>query len=103
MLNLKLLSLASPVAAVLAAVSVRAAEPFPAGYTLNPRCMKVFGLAALKSCQLNRRNELHVFAKGGHGFGMRRRGNDVDGWEALAAKWLGRTVLSTGVGGAKQK
>ena len=44
--------------------------------------------------------ELHVFAKGGHGFGLKRRGKDVDGWEALAAKWLERTAFSTGAIGA---
>ena len=44
--------------------------------------------------------ELHVFAKGGHGYGLRKRGKDVDGWEALAAKWLGRTAFSAGVNGA---
>ena len=38
--------------------------------------------------------ELHVFAKGGHGFGLRKRGAEVDGWEALAAKWLGHAAFS---------
>jgi len=37
--------------------------------------------------------ELHVFARGGHGFGLRKRGAEVDGWESLAAKWLARTAF----------
>jgi acetyl esterase/lipase len=32
--------------------------------------------------------ELHIFAKGGHGFGMARRGLPVDRWIDLLADWL---------------
>jgi acetyl esterase/lipase len=32
--------------------------------------------------------ELHVFAAGGHGFGMRPTGKPVDVWPGLAEKWL---------------
>jgi acetyl esterase/lipase len=32
--------------------------------------------------------ELHIFAKGGHGFGMVRRGLPVDRWTDLFADWL---------------
>ncbi len=32
--------------------------------------------------------ELHVFAEGGHGFGMRRTGKPVDAWPQLAEQWL---------------
>ena len=33
--------------------------------------------------------ELHIFAKGGHGFGMVRRGLPVDRWIDLFEDWLG--------------
>ena len=33
--------------------------------------------------------ELHIFAKGGHGFGMVRRGLPVDRWIDLMEDWLG--------------
>jgi acetyl esterase/lipase len=32
--------------------------------------------------------ELHVFAKGGHGFGMRQAGHPVNDWPARVAAWL---------------
>ena len=32
--------------------------------------------------------ELHIFAKGGHGFGMVRQGLPVDRWIDLLADWL---------------
>jgi len=32
--------------------------------------------------------ELHVFLKGGHGYGLRPSDNAVSGWPALCAKWL---------------
>jgi acetyl esterase/lipase len=32
--------------------------------------------------------ELHIFAKGGHGFGMRPTNGPVDAWPELADKWL---------------
>ncbi|MGN0853481.1 MAG: alpha/beta hydrolase [Kiritimatiellia bacterium] len=38
--------------------------------------------------------EMHLFPKGGHGYGIRPHGTDVDGWEALAAKWLTRNFKS---------
>ena len=38
--------------------------------------------------------DLHVFDTGGHGFGLRKLGTAVDGWEELAAKWLVRTVFA---------
>lgn len=38
--------------------------------------------------------EMHLFPKGGHGYGIRPHGTDVDGWEALAAKWLIRNFNS---------
>ena len=36
--------------------------------------------------------EMHLFPDGGHGYGIRRTGRSVDGWEALAAAWLKRLV-----------
>ncbi len=33
--------------------------------------------------------ELHIFAKGGHGFGMVRRGKPVDRWIDIFEDWLG--------------
>ena len=32
--------------------------------------------------------ELHIFAKGGHGFGMRQAGNPVSAWPARVAEWM---------------
>lgn len=38
--------------------------------------------------------ELHVFQKGGHGFGIRPRGNPVNEWPVLVEKWFrGRGVI----------
>ena len=42
--------------------------------------------AALKRAGV--KAEMHLFAKGGHGYGIRKHHTDVDGWEQLAAKWL---------------
>ncbi len=44
--------------------------------------------AALKRAGV--KAEMHLFAKGGHGYGIRKRNTDVDGWEKLAAKWLNK-------------
>lgn len=33
--------------------------------------------------------ELHIYSKGGHGFGMQKRGLPVDGWVERFADWLG--------------
>jgi len=32
--------------------------------------------------------ELHIYAKGGHGFGMKKRGGPVDGWPDRVAEWM---------------
>ncbi len=32
--------------------------------------------------------ELHLYEKGGHGYGMEQRGNPTDAWPAAAEKWL---------------
>ena len=32
--------------------------------------------------------EMHIFQSGGHGYGIRKHGTAVDGWENLAAVWL---------------
>ena len=37
--------------------------------------------------------ELHVFAKGGHGFGMRKVGHPVNEWPARCAEWMRSTGL----------
>lgn len=37
--------------------------------------------------------ELHVFAKGGHGFGMRPAGNPINQWHVRCAEWLQSTGL----------
>ncbi|MGH2459445.1 MAG: alpha/beta hydrolase [Chloroflexota bacterium] len=37
--------------------------------------------------------ELHVFAQGGHGFGMRRQGLPADHWIDLFGEWLGAQGL----------
>ena len=36
--------------------------------------------------------EMHLFSKGGHGYGMRERGNPTDCWPALAEIWLSGIV-----------
>jgi acetyl esterase/lipase len=33
--------------------------------------------------------EIHVFVKGGHGYGMRDRGRPVKQWPAMCADWMG--------------
>lgn len=40
--------------------------------------------------------EMHLFTKGGHGYGMREQGNPTDCWTALAEIWLGQTVGISG-------
>lgn len=35
-----------------------------------------------------RQSELHIFAKGGHGFGMRKSGNRVAEWPQMALDWM---------------
>jgi hypothetical protein len=32
--------------------------------------------------------ELHIFTRGGHGFGVRKRGLPVDRWVDLLGDWL---------------
>jgi len=32
--------------------------------------------------------ELHLFTKGGHGFGMRKSGNPINGWPQRCAEWM---------------
>lgn len=32
--------------------------------------------------------ELHIFAQGGHGFGMRKTGHPIDGWPQRCAEWM---------------
>ena len=36
--------------------------------------------------------EMHVFTKGGHGYGMRTRGKPTDVWPVLAEAWLSEVV-----------
>ncbi len=38
--------------------------------------------------QQNLPAELHIFTKGGHGFGMRADGNPINAWPARCAEWL---------------
>jgi acetyl esterase/lipase len=38
--------------------------------------------------------ELHVFADGGHGFGMNKKGKSCDAWTGLLAEWMGRMGLT---------
>lgn len=44
--------------------------------------------------------ELHVYAKGGHGFGMLKRGQPIDGWPARVAEWLASMGLVEAAGEA---
>lgn len=39
--------------------------------------------------KLNLPAELHIFTKGGHGFGMRKTGHPIDGWPQRCAEWMG--------------
>jgi hypothetical protein len=32
--------------------------------------------------------ELHIFSSGGHGFGMRRKGNPASDWPGRVADWM---------------
>ena len=41
----------------------------------------------------HRSAELHAYAKGGHGFGMLRRGLPVDSWTERFGDWLGMEGL----------
>ena len=50
--------------------------------------------AALKRAGV--KAEMHLFARGGHGYGIRKHGTDVDGWEELAAKWLSKNFGTKG-------
>ena len=36
--------------------------------------------------------EMHLFDKGGHGYGMRERGNPTECWPILAEAWLSGIV-----------
>lgn len=40
--------------------------------------------------------EMHLFGRGGHGYGMRERGNPTDCWTALAEVWLASLVDGEG-------
>lgn len=39
--------------------------------------------------RLNIQSEIHVYSKGGHGFGTRQTKFPVDGWTKAAAEWMG--------------
>jgi acetyl esterase/lipase len=45
--------------------------------------------------QAGRPSELHVFERGGHGFGMRRQGQPVDGWTERVREWLASQGMLT--------
>ncbi len=56
--------------------------------------------AAMLYLEYKRQNlsaELHIFAKGGHGFGMRRDKNPINDWPQCCAEWM----QSIGLLGAK--
>lgn len=46
----------------------------------------VFYFLALKNAKVPA--EMHLYAKGGHGYGLRRTAMPITGWPALATKWL---------------
>jgi len=46
--------------------------------------------------QLKSPSELHVWAKGGHGFGMNKRGEPSDQWPQHAAAWMKRIGIIEG-------
>lgn len=39
--------------------------------------------------------EMHLYAKGGHGFGLRRTENPITGWPRLVETWLGTIGMIT--------
>lgn len=41
--------------------------------------------------------ELHLFSRGGHGYGMFRKGNPTDVWPQLAMRWFESDVMKTTV------
>ncbi len=45
--------------------------------------------------QAGRPAELHIFERGGHGFGMRRQGQPVDGWTGRVREWLASQGMLT--------
>lgn len=49
--------------------------------------------------EAGRQAELHVFATGGHGFGMRQQGLGSDAWLQLFGSWLDGLELSQGLAG----
>jgi acetyl esterase/lipase len=42
--------------------------------------------------------ELHLYAEGGHGFGMRRTGFAIAEWPALVERWLGTIGMTSAAG-----
>ena len=40
--------------------------------------------------------EVHVYAKGGHGFGMKKKGLPVDAWPHRVVEWMGSMGYLTG-------
>lgn len=38
-------------------------------------------------------SEPHLFPRGGHGYGLLRKGNPSDAWSALAIDWFSREVV----------
>ena len=38
--------------------------------------------------KLNIPCELHIYARGGHGFGMRKSGSPVNDWPNRVAEWM---------------
>lgn len=64
-------------------------------HAVNDRvsCMSSVALfAALKKAEVAA--ELHIFADGGHGYGMRETELPVTRWPSLAAKWLDTQILA---------
>lgn len=45
---------------------------------------------ALKDAKVD--GELHLYARGGHGYGLRPSENPISGWPELCAEWLKRTT-----------
>ena len=45
-------------------------------------------LLYLEYKKLNLPAELHIYTKGGHGFGMKKNGVPADDWSSRAAEWM---------------
>jgi len=85
-----------------AAPSLRIRDEYPVDGTTTPAfivqsqddgCLVQNSLAYYNALVLaGVKAEMHLFSKGGHGYGMRERGNPTDYWTAIAEIWLSSII-----------